>query len=314
MPSILNLLRSVIAKKPSAAALGEVPALQPEYDVADYREANPDLAGLSPAELQDHWIQRGRAEGRRANRLRDRKDFGALIPSQFSTLEIGPFCVPFLRGPHVRYFDVLDKAALIERARAVKWPWHKAVDIDYVSPHGDLGVVNERFDSIVSSHCIEHQSGLIRLLNHIGRLFEPGGRYFCLIPDHRNCIDHFQTASTVADALAAYRENRTTRTFQSVLAHHTRNTHNDARRHWAGDHGSITPDDPALIAAAEKEFTEANGGYIDVHCWYFTPDSFANIIEALRLGGETTLAVERLYPTRCKSIEFWAVLSNQSGR
>lgn len=290
-----------------------MPALPPEFDVAGYREANPDLAGLSPAELQTHWNRCGRAEGRRANHLRDRQDFGALIPSQFSTLEIGPFCVPFLRGPHVSYFDVLDKAALIERARQVKWPWDKAVDIDYVSPHGDLGVVHERFDSIVSSHCIEHQSDLIRHLNHIDRLLEAGGRYFCLIPDHRYCFDHFQTASTVADALAAYRENRTMRTFQSVLAHHTRNTHNDARRHWAGDHGSITPDDAALIAGAEKEFTEANGGYIDVHCWYFTPDSFAALIEALRLAGETALAVERLYPTRTNSFEFWAVLSRAPG-
>ena len=120
MPSILNLLRSAIAKQPSAEALGEVPDLPPEFDVADYREANPDLAGLSPAELQAHWVRRGRAEGRRANHLCDRKDFGTLIPSQFSTLEIGPFCVPFLRGPDVSYFDVLDQAAVIERARAVK--------------------------------------------------------------------------------------------------------------------------------------------------------------------------------------------------
>ena len=74
---------------------------------------------MSDAELLDHYQNRGREEGRTANSLRDRNDFATLIPKHASVLEIGPFFNPLLRGPNVRYFDVLPREKLVERATSI---------------------------------------------------------------------------------------------------------------------------------------------------------------------------------------------------
>ena len=74
-----------------------------------------------------------------------------------STLEVGPFTNPTLRGPNVKYFDVMDKQGLINRANAIGYVYTVPVDIDYVSSTGDLSIVDKKFDFCLSSHCVEHQ-------------------------------------------------------------------------------------------------------------------------------------------------------------
>lgn len=57
-----------VARK--AAAVDPVAALSPlVFDVSYYKLVNPDLAGLSDADAQVHWINQGVAEGRRAHPL-----------------------------------------------------------------------------------------------------------------------------------------------------------------------------------------------------------------------------------------------------
>jgi len=63
------------------------------------------------------------------------------------------------------------------------------------------------------------------------------------------------------------------------------------------------------VLASIQEFTAANGGYVDVHAWYFTPWSIQFLFETLHDAGYIDFTVERLYPTRLNSLEFWMVLS-----
>lgn len=223
-----------------------------------------------------------------------------------SVLEIGPFVSPILTGPNVRYFDVLDKEHLIERAGVHGIDPANAQDIHYISPTGDLSIIDTQFDMVLSSHSIEHNPDLVLHLNHVERLLKDGGRYVVFIPDKRYCFDHFLRESTIADILDA--RGRKVHTLRSVIEHRAFTTHNNSILHWQDDHGAPNFCRADLLQAALAEYENANGGYIDVHAWQFTPESFERNMLTLRGIGMTGLAVERVYPTVRGAIEFCAVL------
>jgi hypothetical protein len=97
-------------------------------------------------------------------------------------------------------------------------------------------------------------------------------------------------------------------TLRSVIEHRALTTHNDSLRHWRGDHGIIFENCERRVQAAEQEFYDAKGHYIDVHAWYFSPDSLSAILSALHSMGLIQLRVQSVYPTRYGDIEFWMVL------
>ncbi|MCQ0969097.1 hypothetical protein MLD63_01440 (plasmid) [Paracoccus sp. TK19116] len=223
-------------------------------------------------------------------------------------LEIGPFDRPMVQGPHVAYFDVLDQAGLREKAAENPRRTGTVPHIDFVSPTGDLSVVEGRFAAACSAHCIEHQPDLIAHLTDLGRLLHDGGLYVLAVPDKRYCFDHFIPQSSVADAIAA-RGNRL-HTLSSVLNHKALATHNEVKRHWAGDHENpgYRAGMTRRIAAAIDYFDNHQGEYIDAHAWRFTPQSFAEILSTLHETGYSPFAVERVHETPEGRVEFVAIL------
>lgn len=223
-------------------------------------------------------------------------------------LEIGPFDGPALRGPNVAYFDVLDQAGLSARAREHGHNPDTCPEIDYVSPFGDLAVVDRQFDAVFSSHVIEHQPDLIAHLNGVERILKPGGRYFLIVPDKRFCFDHFTADSGIDDAVAAHTARRAVHSADAIRLHWLQLTHNDALRHWLGLHGkpgsfNHSPD-KAVTDAARAEA----GEYVDVHGWRFTPGGFQTIFERLTQRGLTRLRPVRVHDTMFGQMEFFAVL------
>lgn len=279
-----------------------------EVEVESYRSLYPDLAHLSDGELLSHFDTYGRVEGRTGNRLRDRKDFVALIPSSADVLEIGPFCNPLLRGPNVSYFDVLSQDELIARARLIGLDAAGVPHIDFVSQTSDLSIVTRHFDVVVSSHCIEHQPDLLSHLQDVSRLLPPGGAYFLLVPDKRYCFDHYIPLSSLAEIMTARHERRKAHTLRSVIEHRALITHNDSLRHWQGDHGVMFENFEQRLQTALQEYEDIKGGYIDVHAWYFTNDSAFAILAALHSMGLSQLAVDRVYAPRYGTNEFWMIL------
>ena len=279
-----------------------------EYKSVAYRSQNPDLASMTDAQLLDHFERFGRTEGRTANRLHDRRSFSRLVPKTANVLEIGPFCAPLLRGPNVSYFDVLTEEQLTARAKLHGLDPTGIPHIDYVSPTGDLGVVDRYFDFAISSHCLEHQPDLIHHLQQVRNILKPDGAYLALIPDKRYCFDHFIPISNLAEILAAHYERRKVHSLRSVLEHRALITHNDASRHWSDDHGRMFDNVIARVEAALQEFRNSNGTYLDVHAWYFTPESACDIISELRSTGIINFNVAKLYSTRLNTLEFWLVL------
>ena len=285
-------------------------ALPCEFEVETYRSLNPDLAAMLDDDIAAHYENYGREEGRTSNRIRDRNDFVALIPTGADVLEIGPFCNPLLRRPNVNvfYFDVLPQDQLITRGKSIGLDPAAVPYIHYVSRTGDLSTINRRFDIVVSSHCIEHQPDLIGHLQAVGKLLLPGGAYFLLVPDKRYCFDHFIPESNLAEVMVAQREQRKGHTLRSVIEHRTLTTHNDSLRHWQGDHGLLFENFEQRFLAALREFDAAEGEYIDVHAWYFTPASASAILSALQDMRLSKLTVHRVYGTRYAACEFWMIL------
>ena len=282
----------------------------------------------------DHFITHGRQEGRDFKTLDpstllsdtksftgqgfptdseidsgfDRNSFARLAPSHTSSLEIGPFAAPLLTGNHVKYADVLDTEQLRIRANEIGLDSTKVPKIDFVVDANDLSSINRKFDSVLSSHCIEHQPDLLGHLKQVAELLEKDGRFFLLIPDHRYCFDHFQTPSTIADVLAAHHENRNRHTLSTVIRHKAFTTHNDAIRHWDGDHSDEQPASASRIRNASQLFDEHQNEYLDCHAWYFTPESWSEIINLLSQLGLVEFEIERLYETKKNQLEFWTIL------
>ena len=283
--------------------------LPPELDIEFYRSRHADLASYSDAELQAHFLNHGIAEGRMGSPAAARAPFLELIPLDEPVLEIGPFCNPALRGPQVSYFDVLDREQSRARARALGLSEADCPYIDYCSPQGDLGIVDQKFLAAFSSHSIEHQPDFVRHLEGVADILESGGRYYMAVPDGRYCFDAFIPPSSIADILAAYAEARVVHSAGDVLEHRILLTHNDPVRHWNGDH--LDPGGSDRIQHAHQALAElatSAGRYIDVHAWQFTPNSFQDNVNMLREMGLCKFSVERIYSTVRNSLEFYVVL------
>ena len=238
-----------------------------------------------------------------------RKGFVASVPVDKPVLEIGPFDRPWLSGAEVRYFDVLPQEQL--RARAATEPRRNPENcphIHYVSPTGDLSVVDNEFSAVFSSHCIEHQPDLIKHLREVGRLLRPGGHYYLIVPDKRFCFDHFLPESGHSEMMAA--KGRTHHSEGKIDEHTLAITHNNNVLHWLGIHGQARGESQDAQLLNEESLRRARAGeYVDVHAWQFTPSSFRENIQRLFDEGEINLEPQRVHNTGFAKIEFMAVLT-----
>lgn len=305
------------AVAPSAAATEapSAPAAAPsrrvawpeEFDAAVYRSLHADLAAMDEDQLLRHHRRHGVDEGRRSHALTSREEFAHLV-KDLEVLEIGPFDCPLLSGPRVSYFDILDREGLVRRAAQIGHSGDRIPEhIHYVSPTGDLSVIDRTFDAVLSSHAIEHNSDLIRHLQQVERLLRPDGSFLLMVPDKRYCFDHFLAASTIADVLDAHVAGRTISSLRSQIEHEALTTHNNAPAHWAGNHGRPPNIVENTRRALERYRAEPNV-HVDVHAWYFSPSSFRDLMQQLFELRLTRMQVARVYPTLFGKNEFWAVL------
>lgn len=284
--------------------------LPPEFDTQAYRALNKDLKRLGDAALSSHYINHGRSEGRRANQIVDRNGFARLIKPTDFALEIGPFANPLLSGELRHFADYLDQAGLVERATSIGLDPEKIPVIHHVLSEVSLSDINIDFDAVLSSHCIEHQPDLIRHFQDIEKLLEKrNGRYYLLIPDKRYCFDHQIAESTIAEVIEAHLQKRQIHTLRSVIEHRALTVENDPNLYWnkTSTNSKIAVDSQRIKAALEA-WELSHGSYIDVHAWYFTPDTFEEIVRLLRELGYIHMQVERMYPSRFGSNEFWVIL------
>ena len=226
-----------------------------------------------------------------------------------AVLEIGPLNRPLINGEFMRYFDILSTSELRSRAASEGLDSNSVPEIHYWHPNGSLAEVPDRFKNIVSSHCLEHQPDFIKHLNEVSNLLiDYESRYWVIIPDKRYCFDALIPESSIVEIVSANLEMRVTPTLLKVIEHRALTTHNDSIRHWLGDHGENTVDLKLKWERAINEFESAQGNYIDVHCWQFTPESFVGTIKSLLALDLIEFEIEEIFSTPANSLEFCAVL------
>lgn len=289
----------------------------PSFDLEIYKNNSSDLQHFKNDDLYFHYLTHGCAEGRLAGSIKGRHDLASFIRGAgfLSTLEIGPFDCPVLIGENVKYFDVLSKEELIERAKKIgrTQNLHNIPFIDFISSDASLDSVKEKFDLILSCHAIEHQLDFIQHMNDVSKNLKQNGYYVIICPDKRYCFDHFIPETTIAEIIFRHFNPSKNHSIKSVIEHRALTCHNDAARHWAGDHGEY-PHDVQRVKNAIEEYRHFSniGQYIDVHAFQFTPHSFHDNMRLLFEMSFTDLIVEEIYPTLKNNLEFFVVLQKTS--
>jgi hypothetical protein len=237
----------------------------------------------------------------------NRSNFVRLAQNGSDQLEIGPLHNPQLIGSGVKYFDLIDTKALKQKAIENGLSPSKVPKIDYFHENGDLSIVPIKFDSVFSSHVIEHQPNLIKHLNEVSFLLkDKNSSYFVIIPDHRYCFDHYISPSNLSEIISAFELKLQKPPKHKVIEHWAMTTHNDPHRHWHGDHGQKFEAIRTRWEKASKDYDDTQ--YIDAHCWQFTPSSFKGICDALYELGFIDMQVANIWETNYGDIEFFAEL------
>jgi hypothetical protein len=225
-------------------------------------------------------------------------------------LEIGALHHPVVDRTQasVLYVDHADTDALRQ-----KYADHddvgEIVEVDVV--WGDRALVEalgERgpVDWVVASHVIEHVPDLVAWLDQLAVVMRDGARLSLAVPDKRYCFDIHRRETDPADVVDGWLSHRRRPTPGTVYEFYARIQEVDAGEAWAG--ACPRPPDNVQQGIEWARRAEASDDYFDVHCWAFTPASFATTLRTLFRLGLTDFEVASLEPTRPGELEFYCVL------
>jgi len=257
-----------------------------------------------------HFITIGKNKGYMGSCLADRNIFVSWIESiKFKKiLEIGPGASPALVGEDVSYFDVRKGEDFYEYAR------QKGVDdikklpvINYHSEDGSLCSIEDKFNAVFSSHCIEHTYDIVKHFNEVYDVLEDGGYYFLVVPDKRFCFDFFRNPSSVGNMVERMYSNIKYHKL-NVFIDSLNRTHNDCYRHWKKDNGELYVFTNTEIMNCIDSWEESEGRNPGLHSWVFTDDSFHNCIVALYQSKLIKLQPIRVFNTPYLSNSFCAIM------
>lgn len=293
-----------------------------EFSESEYLTLYPDVAAAVNTGVvksgYEHYLKHGKSEGRQPNGIspRERAVFH-LIDKQGLGLEIGPSHNPIAPKKGDYKVHILDHASA-EELRA-KYQGHglnldNIEEVDFIwrgQPLTDLIGEAHCYDWIIASHVIEHIPDLISFMQQCGKLLKPDGVLSLVVPDKRYCFDYFQPLSTTGMLLDAYAQKRTRPSPGQVFDHFANAATTDGSIAWAADNKGGEVD--ALIHTvdqADAHWQQANtvDGYIDVHCWRFTPESFALILSDINRLGLSNLFIKAQFPTQ--GCEFYVTLGS----
>lgn len=247
-------------------------------------------------------------------------------------IEIAPYfnpAVPKRDGYNVLIVDVFDTETLRTKAtNDANIPKHRIKEIEPVDIVADASGIGDAvksiglvgmFDYICSSHNFEHLPNPIRFLQGASEALKPGGILSMAVPDYRACFDHFRMPTRLADWLAAYFENRTQPSpetlfdYSSLQAMYERN--GIIQTGCDFDSESAAHFNPArnLISSFNQYKVDKNnaGEYRDAHCSVFFPESLELLLSDLRRLGMIDLELVEI--TRTHGLEFFVHLRNSPG-
>lgn len=228
-------------------------------------------------------------------------------------LEMAPLARPIVLKSEgdVTYVDRNDTATLIERHRNDPALCGRAVvPIDVAVGERLLPDALShlaKFDYIVASHVVEHIPNLVTWFEEFRAILNPGGSVRLAVPDKRFTFDHLRSETTITEVLDAYVRNTRHPTSHSVIDQLLFSRPVDLVKAWDGELGNVRalpaifkPRD--VLAMARR--AAATNEYFEVHCWAFTPRSFALLFAELGRLGLMKFACTGYFDTARYSLEF----------
>jgi hypothetical protein len=216
----------------------------------------------------------------------------------------------------VLYIDHADTLALrskysdyagVDDIRDVDFVWGGTGSIQ--AALGDQGP----FDYVIASHVIEHVPNLIEWLNELASVLKVGGRIHLMIPDKRFCFDVNRAETRIWDLVDPYLRQADKPTPRQVFEFHSNFLNVDTIGLWEGrvNYDGVNRDDIGDIDQWCLDLCKQQletGDYLDVHCWSFTPSSFADAIYRLVRLDLLRLRLDELIPTPRHALEFYVTL------
>ncbi|AXF07068.1 class I SAM-dependent methyltransferase [Paraburkholderia graminis] len=255
-------------------------------------------------------------EKRRARLLR------GLHLKQSVGVEIGALCWPLVRradAGKIIYVDHTDTPHLREKYREDPHvDANEIVEVDAVWGMNTLheAIGGQYVDYVVASHVVEHVPDLVTWLRELAAVLKPTGEVRLAVPDRRFTFDYFRRESGLPEVLTSYVERaRVPRPF--CLFDHCLNAADiSTAQAWRGriDRASAKRHHTWQGALHLARDVVENGTYHDVHCWVFTPRSFANLIANLCDMDLIDFACEDFADTVRNGIEFSVVLRRSCDR
>lgn len=228
-------------------------------------------------------------------------------------VEIGPLASPTVSKQEgvVYYVDYADADFLRNRYKNdPKVDTAKIVPIDAIWGKKSLSETLEgkRVDYVIASHVIEHVPDLVTWLEELRSVLTTNGTIRVVVPDRRYSFDYLRQESRFSDILTAYAVRaRVPQPHEVLDCCLNQVRHVDTAAAWRHE---IDPE------GLEKEFTFegamwlardiiSNGTYHDIHCWVFTPSSFARLCCELAKVDLLKLACDYFIDTAHDELEFY---------
>ena len=223
-------------------------------------------------------------------------------------IEVGPLNRPLVsRGDgSILYVDHADTASLRRKYAAdpnVKID--EIADVDAV--WGDntlLDAVGRTVDYVVASHVIEHVPDLISWLAEVRDVLVPGGQLRLAVPDRRFTFDYYRSETRLSDVVHAWLLKARRPLSHSILDFCLEVVEVDPIAAWQGEIPAPKPMYDLQASLSLAADARDNGAYHDVHCWVFTPISFAQLMGRLAALGLADFSCRGFFETKPNTLEF----------
>ncbi|GEK22285.1 class I SAM-dependent methyltransferase [Cellulomonas xylanilytica] len=234
-------------------------------------------------------------------------------------LEIGPLHRPIALRPacDVRYVDIYptetmrerygtDPDVAVEDIPHIDLPLHDADGV--LHSLRDVTAGDAPYRWVLASHVVEHVPDLIGWLSDVAAVLEDGGVLALAVPDRRYSFDALRPQTTVGQVLGAHEAGDTRPSVRAVYDHFLSAVRMTSDALWAGAVPTLDDraHDPELVPGLLAR--RAEGEYIDVHVWTFTPTSFAQQVAELAWLGAVDFTATQVTATARNELEFYARL------
>jgi hypothetical protein len=169
-------------------------------------------------------------------------------------------------------------------------------------------------DFIVASRVIEHVPDLIGWLNELATALKEGDEVRLAIPDRRYTFDFLRRETQLHEALEAHLRHSRVPSAGHLLDCDINFRTVDCGAAWNGslDLPALRKSKPIDGAMQLARDVLANGTYHDVHCWVFTPRSFAELMLAIAESRHLSFECQALHQTERNTLEFLCALRKSS--